>query len=89
MKYTLEDVYLTLCGELVEEACVPGVENAFSPGSLCDREYRKLRLAYDRLLQRLGEKGEDSDVEIMIGSMLIIQQELCTRMFLLGRQEIV
>ena len=43
MQYTLEDIYLTLCGELEAEACAPGVENAFSSGSRCEEQYRNLR----------------------------------------------
>lgn len=84
MKYTLEDVYLTLCGELNKEACVPGVENAFSSGALCEVQYRNLRRAYDRILLRLGKRDEDADVEEIIGCMLAVQQELCFRMFRLG-----
>ena len=84
MQYTLEEINLTLCGELVAEACVPGVENAFSSGSRCEEQYRNLRQAYDRLLLRLGESDEDWDVEEIIGCMLAMQQELCYRMFRLG-----
>lgn len=86
MKYTLEDIYYTLCGELIDEARVPGVENAFAPGSLCDREYGKLRGACDRLLTRLGKEDEDADVEEIIDAMLSIQRELCFQMYRLGAQ---
>ena len=84
IKYSLEDIYLSICGEMAEEARVPGVKNAFSPGSLCEKQYQNLRLAYDRLLLRLGERDEDKDVEDIIGCMLSVQQELCCRMFRLG-----
>ena len=32
----LEDIYYTLIGELVPECQVPGVENAFASGGICD-----------------------------------------------------
>ena len=67
MNDSLEDIYLTLCGELAAEARVPGVENAFANGSLCEKQCRNLRQAYDRLLLRLGERDEDADVEDIIG----------------------
>lgn len=84
MDYTTEDIYYTLLGELEDKAAVPGVENAFEPGSLCDWEYQRLRQAYDRLLLRLKKTDEDADVEEILACMLSIQRELCVRMFQLG-----
>ena len=37
--------------------------------------------AYARLRDRLGVVDEDSDVEIIIDSLLTIQRELCLKMF--------
>lgn len=41
------EIYETMLGFRTPEACVPGVEDAFSEGSLCQREYDRMRGAYD------------------------------------------
>ncbi len=76
-----EDYYNTLLGLLVEEARVPGVENAFAPGSVCQAAYENMRAAGRRICQRLGVE-EDPDLEGVVSSMETIQKELCRRIFL-------
>ena len=79
-----EQIYDTLRGELLPEYAVPGVENLFAPGSICDREYAEMRHAYERLLERLGQEDEDADLEIMVNTMTEIQTHIAREMFLLG-----
>ncbi len=79
-----EDVYFTLQGESCEP--VPGVENAFADGSVCDRCYSEMLQAYARLRDRLGVQDEDTDVETIINSLRTITDELCYRMFAYGAQ---
>lgn len=79
-----EAVFDTLCGEAIPESCVPGVENAFEPGSLCDIRYEAAMGAYARLRQRLSSGGEDEDVECILSALWGIARELCLRMFACG-----
>ena len=74
-----ELVYESLIGELV----IPlrNVPNAFEEGSVCERSYQEMLDAYARLRDRLGVVDEDSDVEIIIDSLLTIQRALCLKMF--------
>ena len=84
-KYTIEDVYDTLCGEVHGEYAVPGVENAYATGGECDRLYEEMCQAYERLRDRLGVVDEDMDAEIMINNLLGIQRILCEKMFFYGQ----
>lgn len=69
----IEDIYLTLTDQLIPEAAVPGVENAFKEGLPC-------RI----LLDELGQQDEDQDLEIILSNYERIQQLLCLQMFRLG-----
>lgn len=40
--------------------------------------------AYSRICARLGQENEDTDVEIIINSLLSIQKELCFKMYEYG-----
>ena len=80
-----EAIYDSLRGLLLPEYAAAGVENAFQEGSLCDTAYKEMLDAYERLLDRLGVKDEDEDVEIIISSLLRIQDHLAQRMFVLGK----
>lgn len=84
MGWTAEDVYETLTGMRVEELCVPGVEDAFAVGSPCDLRYTQMLEAYERLREKLSAGEHDTDAEIIIDSLLVIQQELCLKMFEYG-----
>ena len=46
--------------------------------------YEEMLDAYARLRERLGVEDEDEDVEIIINSLLAIQQKLCLEMFYLA-----
>ena len=74
-----ELVYESLTGELIVP--IKDVPNAFKEGSVCERSYQEMLDAYARLRDRLGVVDEDSDVEIIIDSLLTIQRELCLKMF--------
>ena len=80
----IEDIYDSLQGVLIPEARVPWVRNLFLPGSPCDRAYSQMLLAYERLRDRLGVEFEDADVEIIINSLLDIQQLVGYEMFRCG-----
>lgn len=77
-----ELVYESLIGELIVP--IRDVPNAFAPGSLCEGKYQEMLDAYARLRDRLGVEDEDEDIEIIIDSLLVIQRELCLKMFALA-----
>ena len=56
-----QEVYDTLEGNL--RIPVAGVEDAFSAGSVCDREYTRMLDAYEHLKERLAIPAEDEDIE--------------------------
>ena len=78
------DIYLTLTGQMQEKFRVPGVENLFADGSECACDYTEMSKAYARLRQRLGVIDEDRDVEIIINSLLSIEQKVSIKMFEYG-----
>ncbi len=82
-----DDFYETLIGVLIPEARVAGVENAFAPGEVCDLAYEDMRRAYERLLDRLGVRDEDPDLDTIVSDMEIIQKDLCRRMYRMGKME--
>ena len=77
-------VYQTVIGELELDYELPGVENSFEEGSLCDQAYEQMRGAYDRLLHRLGLENEDLDLETIIHCMTVIQKEIAYQMYRYG-----
>ena len=87
-KTLLDDIYRILVGFYIPEAAVPGVPDLFAPGSFCDREYAKMRDAYERVCTRLGVDvdDEDEDLNIMVEAMESIQEVLCKEMFRLGME---
>ncbi len=84
----LDEIYRSLTGFYIPEAAVPGVPNLFAPHSRCDREYARMRDAYERVCIRLGVDAdeEDEDLNVMVEAMEAIQQELAGQMFLLGME---
>lgn len=78
----VETVYYSLVGEL--EDPIPGVENAYVEGSACEGWHSDMLDAYQRLCKRLKATDSDRDVEIIIDSLLSIQQELCKKMYQYG-----
>lgn len=80
----IEDIYHTLLGVIKEEFCVPGVENLFEEGSMCEDLYNETLAAYERLRNRLGVANEDCDVEIIINSLMTIEQVISMKMFEYG-----
>ena len=80
----IEDIYYTLQGVMAPEARVPWTKNLFLPGSPCDRAYDEMLRAYQRLTARLKVEDEGADVEIIINSLLDIQQLLSYEMFRCG-----
>jgi hypothetical protein len=82
-KKLIEAIYDTMIGSLIPQACVPGVENAFAPGTKCAQYSNDLYEAAIRLNDRLGE-DDDQDVHELRSAMEDIQAELCYRMFVYG-----
>ena len=81
----IHDVYETLIGVRGKEDQVPGVENAFAPGTYCDQRYADLIRHRQRLWDRLGCE-DDEDLEEILCAMESIQRELCFKMFEYGRK---
>lgn len=76
-------VYNTMTGFLAEWARLPGVENAFAPGSRCEQLYAQM---HDALTTRF-DPDDDDDAPVLEGilnDMEAIQKDLCFRMFRLG-----
>lgn len=85
MKETFVDqVYDTLQGVLIPEACIEGVENAFAEDCECTRLYAEMLEAYERLCDRLGVQDEDEDVEVIINSLMSINHVLAHKMYEYG-----
>ena len=84
--HTFDEVYESMLGLLTEEYALPDVNNAFVPGGYCDRQYARMREAYERICQRL-QVEEDRDLNIMVEAMEKIQRELCRRMYILAKEE--
>ena len=84
--YSFELIYDSMCGFLVEECALPDVYNAFVPGSYCDRQYERMRSAYERVCDRLKTGEEDPDLNIMVEAMENIQRELCRRIFYYAKE---
>lgn len=80
----IDTVYQSVIGQLQLQHHLEGVEDLFAPGCPCDQYYEEMRNAYERLLVRLGEENEDSDLEIIISSMNAIQKEVSYQMYRYG-----
>lgn len=83
MDEQIERIYLSMMEELLVP--VPGIENAFAPGSRRGQLYEEIFQANCSLCQRLGVP-EDEDVEHIIDNFFQITQELCCRMFRYGAE---
>ena len=77
-------VYQTLTGQLLPEYRIPGVENAFAPGSVCHQLYQRIYHAKLRLCQRLGAIDDDTDIEDIADAYEDIMEYLCTKMYTYG-----
>ena len=76
----------TMNGFLSEDSCMENVENLFEEGMLCSQLYRKMTLARESLVNRLGCSEEDPDVEEMITLLLMITRIVGLKMFEYGIQ---
>ena len=79
-----DKVYYSLIGELEPEEALPIIPNAFAPGSECDRAYKRLIQARDRVNARLG-CDDDPDLSRMLTEMDTIQRSLCREIMALRR----
>lgn len=80
----VEEVYATLNGNMLPETAIPGVENLFAPGTVCEALYDEVYDAQRRLEQRLGVDPYDDDVEKIISNLQDIQWHMCQRMYYYG-----
>ncbi|MBQ6832753.1 MAG: hypothetical protein IJO28_09010 [Oscillospiraceae bacterium] len=80
----IDCVYETVIGQRCGGARVPGVEDAFAPGGLCDQCYESTFRAYDRLRDRLDVEDEDEDVECILDNLRIIEKEVAYQMYRYG-----
>lgn len=79
----IQRIYLTLTGQLIPGAEVPGVPDAFCEGSECDRLLDEIYEARNRVQERLGGE-DDADLERILGGYEAMQEVLCLEMFRLG-----
>lgn len=80
-----EKIFDTLNGAFCEGHGVPGVEDAFAPGSECARLYAEIYDANLRLCSRLGlEAEEDKDVDTIINNGMAICRILGLKMYEYG-----
>lgn len=82
----VDAVYDTLWGLLEKEYEVEGVKDLFTPGTICADHYEQMLMACDRLNQRLGSKGEDRDVELVVDSLLTICRVVGKEMYACGKK---
>ena len=82
----IDNIYLTLIGQMDDAFCVAGVENLFEEGSVCDCAYEQMLDAYARLRERLGIENEDADVEQIINALRTIERTVSMKMFEYGVQ---
>ena len=80
----MEDIYLTMIGQLVAGPWEDKVQNLFGPGMPCDRLYNRVYDLKIRLNKRLGVFDEDPDVELMIDTLLEIGEIQSYEMLLCG-----
>ena len=80
----IENIYLTLIGQMDDAFCVAGVENLFKEGSECDCAYSQMLDAYARLREWLGVENEDADVEQIINALRKIEKIISMKMFEYG-----
>ena len=80
----VKQVFDTLNGQYGSTGGVPGVENAFAPGGRCLQLYGDALDAYERLCDRLGQKDDDADVEVIFNAFLDIIEIMATKMYHYG-----
>ena len=81
-----EQVYDSLMGLLNPECALNWVEDCFIPGHPCYESYHNMRMAYEDLLDRLGQINEDRDVERMIDHLMAHTRAVGYQMFACGRE---
>ena len=80
----IDKVHDSLSGCLQEQYRVPGVECIWEKDSLCLQLYGQVLDTYQRLCNRLGEKDDDADVEIIINNLMEIEKEMSRLMYRYG-----
>ena len=84
-----QQVYDTLCGNLIESAQVPGVEDLFADGTVCSEAYCHMLAAKERLAERLQQQNEDPDIEIIVDELLKICHTVGLKMFEYGSRSTI
>ena len=79
-----EEVYNSLLGITAEEYRLPWVDSIFLPDKECFKAYQAMLDAYQRLLLRLNQQEDDSDLEDMVNSMLDYSRAAGLKMFEYG-----
>lgn len=82
----VEAVYDALWGLPEKDYEVEGVTDIFAPGMICADKYEQMLMACERLNRRLGDKGEDRDVEIVVDSRLSVCREIGKGMYACGKK---
>ena len=78
-------VYESMACDVCEEFMFPGVDNAFTPDSLCMNYYEKALNAKNRILNKL-KTDDDPDLALIFYYLDRIQEEVCFRMYHYGAQ---
>ena len=76
-----EWIYDSMMGDL--ETPMPGIEDEFAEGKICERLYREIYEANLELCRRLGRE-EDADVEKIINNFFEMNRLLCVHMYHYG-----
>jgi len=79
-----EEVYNSLLGITAEPYRLPWVNSIFKPDEECFQAYQSMLDAYQRLLIRLQQENDDSDLETMVEAMLTYSKEAGLKMFEYG-----
>ena len=78
-------IYDTLADLTSDPYRLPGIENAFAPGSECDALYAQAYKSGRRICMRLGVES-DPDLELIFHNLEEISRILGCKMFLYGEK---
>ena len=80
----IDDIYLTMLGQLCHGPYVGKIENLYRDGGPGDVLYGEVYDTKNRLVRKLGGLDEDEDVEYIINTMMKIAQIEAYEMFRCG-----
>lgn len=78
-----DEIYATMLGNMEPGYEIPGIADAFAPGTLCEQKYSELCDMLEAVCDPDTPEGDQAMTDIL-NTMDAIQKDLCYRMFLLG-----